>query len=228
MPHIDRAFEGLDGRLLASAIDALRVDIARLREEALATSLTTDTSVEPEVVNNAGTGGNGNGHDTVAAPGNGNGHRSNEGESQESEPVQDEWGFYNPERCGMQALMAKLEAGDAAAAKAPAVPRPAGTGAAAGNGHRTTPKDLKRLAPLAMWARAGDVMNYAIENALSEDPLARLASAVTAGLPEHVAAVRYGSGCRIRRVRVVPQKKKPSKDKRQVVIVSRKALDELR
>ena len=31
----------------------------------------------------------------------------------ESQPVQDEWGLYDPSRCGIQALMAKLDASDA-------------------------------------------------------------------------------------------------------------------
>ena len=77
----------------------------------------------------------------------------------------------------------------------------------------------RHLAPLSMWARmdaSGDV--EAERRMALPEPLAHL-PALMAGLrlPEHVAAVRYGSGCRIRRVRVAGRPRKPAGGKRQAV-----------
>ena len=87
-PAIDPAFAGLDGQLLASAIAALRVDIARLREEALTTgpagSAATSQASAQVHRGNALVGQNDNGNEN----GNGNGHNQVETTKQEPEPVQ--------------------------------------------------------------------------------------------------------------------------------------------
>jgi hypothetical protein len=77
-----------------------------------------------------------------------------------------------------------------------------------------------------MWARAdaeGDAGRR-----MAPEPLAHL-PALIAGLrlPAHVAAVRYASGCRIRRLRVADRPGKATGGKRQVIILSRKVLREL-
>jgi hypothetical protein len=242
-PAIDTAFAGLDGQLLASAIAALRGDIARLREEAQATAPAGSgaTSQSAQVRREdalVAQGGNGNGNGI----GNGNGHGHVETTQQEPEPVQDEWGFYDPERCGIQALMTRLEARDAAAGNDPANRAsqsatrqlmsgdagPQGTGSN-GPPAQVPGPDLKRLAPLAMWARAGEDIECQGERRLpagSPGQLPRLMAGLR--LPEQVAAVRYGSGARIRHVRVAPGPTVSPTAKRQVVILSKKALKDLR
>ena len=156
----------------------------------------------------------------------------------------------------MQALMAKLEESAAAAAPSPpAIPVAQAACAASAapaepNWHefasgaddqetarrslaaqaRPHVSTLNRLAPLAMWARAEEQMEYRIEDILpGASPTS--AASPTAGLrlPDEVAGVRYGSGARIRHVRVAPAAKPPAPGgKRQVVILSKKILDEQR
>jgi hypothetical protein len=86
------------------------------------------------------------------------------------------------------------------------------------------------LAPLAMWARANVVLPAvgAPEAAMADDLPALIAGLE---LPPGVAAVRYGSGCRIRRVRVPRHEARRTsrvKSLDPVIIVSRKKLRELR
>ena len=273
VPDLEMALAGVESRWLASAIAALRVDIQQLRKEtrtvaAVTTALGQSADAarvrhEPAVQDHHASGsadenGNGNGN----GKSNGKGCGQAEAAKPEPAPVQDEWGFYNPERCGMQALMAKLEESDAATAnqasgaanqasdsvnrasggahQAAAEPnwqefaagdQEAGAGPAS-RGAQAPPRsaDLKRLAPLAMWARADEEIEYRIEDILPDEALA-FASTPTAELrlSEEVAAVRYGSGARIRRVRVAPGPEPRAKDTdRRVVILSKKALDKLR
>ena len=237
VPELETPMAGLDGHWIASAIAALRVDIERLRQETL-TAGTSGASATREA-SEASRARAGSGTSGASADGNGPSH-AHQPSAQEPEPVQDEWGFYDPGRCGMRALMARLEAQDAAdqdeaagRSKASAMQKLIASHADASHPRRPTARtenaDDKRLAPLAMWARADEGMEYDIEQVLPGEPLAHLPG-LMAGLrlPEHVAAVRYASGCRIRRVRVAPGPEKPRGDKRQVVIVSKKALRELR
>jgi hypothetical protein len=142
----------------------------------------------------------------------------------------------------MQALMARLEAQDAAGrdqaagGKASAMQKLIDSHRDAAPARPPAPPaesaDDKRLAPLAMWARAGEGSEYDVEQILPAEPDAHLPGlAADLRLPDHVAAVRYASGCRIRRVRVAPGPKQAGgdkRDKRQVVILSRKALKETR
>jgi hypothetical protein len=237
VPELETPMAGLDGHWIASAIAALRVDIERLRQETL-TAGTSRASATREA-SEASRARAGSGTSGASADGNGPSH-AHQPSAQEPEPVQDEWGFYDPGRCGMRALMARLEAQDAAdqdqaagRSKASAMQKLIASHADASRPRRPTARtenaDEKRLAPLAMWARADEGTEYDIEQILPGEPLAHLPG-LMAGLrlPEHVAAVRYASGCRIRRVRVAPGPEKPRGDKRQVVIVSKKALRELR
>jgi hypothetical protein len=242
VPELETPITSFDGHWIASAIAALRIDIERLRQDALTGATTAADGVHEAFAENAPSqarGGNG------AAGGNGNGNgqdRAQEPRPEQSEPVQDEWGFYDPGRCGMQALMARLEAQDAAGrdqaagGKTSAMQKLIGSHQDAAPARPPAPPaesaDDKRLAPLAMWARAGEDPEYDVERILPADSTAHLPG-LTADLrlPDHVAAVRYASGCRIRRVRVAPGPKQASgdkRDKRQVVILSRKALKETR
>lgn len=246
-PGLEAALAGADSRWLTSAIAALRFDIQQLREETRTTG-TTAASVQPAQEAHAG---DATSHqDSRAAPGdgepdghgdgtgNGNGHAHVEGASQQPDPAeaQDEWGLYNPERCGIQALFARLEQHDAATAEPPATQTsPAHTGdlgnAQPADCARMVPQtpDLKRLAPLSMWARVDEQVEYRVEDILPKDPLSRAAGSTAASrLLAEVAAVRYGSGCRIHRIRIAPGPKQSAADERQVIILSRKALDELR
>lgn len=269
VPDLEMALAGVESRWLASAIAALRVDIQQLRKEtrtvAAATTAFGQSAEAVRVghkpaVQDHHASGNADGNGTGQS--NGNGHGQAEAAKHEPAPVQDEWGFYNPERCGMQALMAKLEQSDAATAKqasgaanqaSDSVNRASGGAhqaaaepnwqefaagdqeAGAGPASRSAQapprsSDLSRLAPLAMWARADDEVEYRIEDILPDEALA-FASTPTAELrlSDEVAAVRYGSGARIRRVRVAPGPEPRAKDTdRRVLILSKKALDKLR
>ena len=240
---------GVDSLWVANAIASLRLDIERLRLEAMV----------PVVVKERGVRGTGvspvaksvspadkpvspaNGRSLSApdasSPSNGPHHHTAPGEPKTERPPQDEWGIYDPEQCGMAALMARLGTPHVEERE----PRPMIPTGADANGSDTTawepparaqrgPDDPpgRHLAPLSMWARmdaSGDV--EAERRMALPEPLAHL-PALMAGLrlPEHVAAVRYGSGCRIRRVRVAGRPRKPAGGKRQVIILSRKALQE--
>jgi CheY-like chemotaxis protein len=86
------------------------------------------------------------------------------------------------------------------------------------------------LTPLAMWARADLVMPVGdIPHPEPEDDLPALMARLE--VPPGVAAVRYGTGCRIRRVRVTRREAPPrdgTKSLDPVIILSRKKLRELR
>jgi hypothetical protein len=242
VPELETPITSFDGHWIASAIDALRVDIERLRQDALTGATTAADGVHEAFAENVPSQArDGNG----AAGGNGDGNGQNHAQDprpEQSEPVQDEWGFYDPGRCGMQALMARLEAQDAAGrdqaagGKISAIQKLIGSHRDAAPARPPAPPaesaDDKRLAPLAMWARAGEDPEYDVAQILPADSTAHLPGlAADLRLPDHVAAVRYASGCRIRRVRVAPGPKQASgdkRDKRQVVILSRKALKETR
>jgi hypothetical protein len=242
VPELETPITSFDGHWIASAIAALRVDIERLRQDALTGATTAAGGAHEAYAENVPSQArSGNG----AGDGNGNGNGQNHAQDprpEESESVQDEWGFYDPGRCGMQALMARLEAQNAAGrdqaagGKTSAMQKLIGSHRDAAPARPPAPPaesaDDKRLAPLAMWARASEGSEYDVEQILPADSTAHLPG-LAAGLrlPDHVAAVRYASGCRIRRVRVAPGPKQVSgdkRDKRQVVILSRKALKETR
>jgi hypothetical protein len=214
----------LDSAWVASALAVLREDIERLRQDTLAAVPTaaerkTDdgqqTDAEPAQDANANDG------NRVPAV-------------EESQPVQDEWGFYDPGRCGIQALMARLDADADNAAqgrqKRSAMQKAVSMddkGARAERRASSSGSTDKRPAPLSMWARTDQPAEHNPQDILPGDPLPQLPG-VSPGLhlPDQVAAVRYASGCRIRRVRVAPGPKHMPDEKRQVVILSRKALDE--
>ena len=242
VPELETPITSFDGHWIASAIAALRVDIERLRQDALTGATTAAGGVHEAHAENAPSQARG-GNSAAGGNGNGNGQdRAQEPRPEQSEPVQDEWGFYDPGRCGMQALMARLEAQDAAGrdqaagGKTSAMQKLIGSHRDAAPARPSAPPaesaDDKRVAPLAMWARAGEGPEYDVEQILPADSTAHLPG-LAAGLrlPDHVAAVRYASGCRIRRVRVAPRPKQAGgdkRDKRQVVILSMKALKETR
>jgi hypothetical protein len=235
---------GLDGHFIATALAALRTDIERLRQDAFSGGATV--AAEPCETDEArnGNGANGNGHGRTYVP-------EPSPAAEPAEPVQDEWGFYDPGRCGMQALMARLDAQEggsqdqAAPRKTSAMQQliAGGAGAAppAGSPPRTaharqaapTSDDVevqaRRLAPLAIWAHAGQTIEYDTEQVLHVEPIAHLPGLIASlRVPDHVAAVRYGSGCRIRRIRVAPGPKHARSATRQVLILSKKALKDLR
>jgi hypothetical protein len=142
--------------------------------------------------------------------------------------LQDEWGIYDPAVCGFDALYEKLEAaesghvveepetaGDRLVRAGAAPPRP---GASIGQ---------RGPRPLAMWARrpAEDEREPAVS---PREPDA--VRSVIRGLlvPTAIAAIAYGAGCRIRRVKVkaaAPRRKTPNAP---VIILSKKLLDVVR
>ena len=140
-------------------------------------------------------------------------------------PTLDEWGLYDPAKAGFGALYAKLEeieesesldeadALDATDEAMPAIPL-------AGRNPR----------PLSMWAwRTAAEPTPTQEKApkgLAPDEFRGLVARLK--IPPAIAAVRYATGARIRRVRVTPAARKAKRDGAQVIILSRKLLNQVR
>jgi hypothetical protein len=79
--------------------------------------------------------------------------------------------------------------------------------------------------PLAIWARREESKKPA-SSEVSVDDLRDMIAGLA--LPPHVAGVSYGRGCRIRRVRVPAAAAAPRTRGARPVILSKRALDELR
>jgi hypothetical protein len=79
--------------------------------------------------------------------------------------------------------------------------------------------------PLSEWATLQQ-RRPPSDTASREDDLRHLMEGLA--LPEHVAGVGYASGCRIRRVRVPAARSAPRKGTARPVIVSKRALEEVR
>jgi hypothetical protein len=135
-----------------------------------------------------------------------------------SQPVEDEWGFYDPEQCGFAALLAKM---DAAEAKMREQERDA---TAQDSGVKDKDEGV-RVAPLAVWARAVPP-DPADAPVISVDPLGHPPiTNPSLRLADDVVAVRYASGCKIGEVRVVERPPEPEEDEdKPVVLLSKKLL----
>ena len=119
--------------------------------------------------------------------------------------VQDEWGLYNPDAAGFEALFAKLEAIE--------------------NGEEERPvPDRPRPRPLAMWAVQAEPPTELLHPRRRPDEFRTLVSQFS--IPHAVAAVSYASGAKVRKVSVkaVPRPKARSSGDGKVVILSRKLL----
>jgi hypothetical protein len=139
-------------------------------------------------------------------------------------PTLDEWGLYDPAKAGFDALYAKLEEieerGDAVddpeLDELPDSPAPT---TALGRNPR----------PLSMWAwRIVDETRKTPPkaNGIAPDDFRGLVAGLR--IPPAIAAVRYATGARIRRVRVSPAANQPKHDGAQVIILSRKLLNSVR
>jgi hypothetical protein len=222
---------------IGRAIDALRTDIQRLHKHQAA----TPEPIEPP--------------EPVQAP---TPQRSQAPKPSRKpkppSPEQDEWGLYDPAQCGFDALYAKLEQAEnqpeveadetqdfdlaPTLALEPVVDAADWIDISLSDFqpsqplHQTPtlpmPTRPSGLAPLAMWAHADSGASVEIIPR-PQDELVDIMSRLH--LPSSVAAVSYPRGCRIRRVRVTPQKasrNSKAKSDEPVVIVSRKRLQELR
>jgi len=87
-------------------------------------------------------------------------------------------------------------------------------------------KSLLRLMPLTDWARFENGRRPASPTVAKEDDLHDLMEGLD--LPAHVAGVTYARGCRIRRVRVPAPRAAPRKGNPRPVILSKRALAEVR
>jgi dTMP kinase len=85
---------------------------------------------------------------------------------------------------------------------------------------------LLRLMPLTNWATPQQGRRGAQAQSARHDDLHELMEGLA--LPAHVAAVTYASGCRIRRVRVPAVRATPRKGPARPVILSKRALEEVR
>jgi hypothetical protein len=122
--------------------------------------------------------------------------------------VQDEWGLYDPHAAGFEALFAKLESienGETAETEAVALPRRA-------------PR------PLAMWAFQFEPAVDSPALPSQRDEFRALVSQFS--IPHAVAAVSYGTGARIRNVKIAQASKRRATSEVDpgVVILSRKLL----
>jgi hypothetical protein len=161
-------------------------------------------------------------------------------ERKPTEPLQDEWGIYDPAVCGFDALFAKLDGEEAG----PTDEEPtAGEMLVKANGSGTTPAASApartprlRPAPLAMWARKdGSVVKpstAAPGNGETDGSRASDVRLLLRGLnlPPWVAEVGWTGACRIDRVRVKarPKRRRRGGRKAPVVILSRRVLERLR
>jgi len=140
-------------------------------------------------------------------------------------PTLDEWGLYDPAKCGFGALYAKLEEleegegsdGDQDAAEP-----------VDGTVDPAIPSTARNPRPLSMWAsRAAAEPERAAArkaNGLPPDDFRGLVARLN--IPPAIAAVSYASGVRIRRVRVSPRAR--VRKTSQVIILSRKLLNAVR
>jgi hypothetical protein len=120
--------------------------------------------------------------------------------------VQDEWGLYDPNAAGFEALFAKLEAIEN------------------GEEERVPAERPRAPRPLAMWAVQSEPPIDLLQPRRARDEFRALVSQFS--IPHAVAAVSYASGAKIGKVRVTaaPRPKARHHDDRKVVILSRKLL----
>ena len=85
---------------------------------------------------------------------------------------------------------------------------------------------LLRLMPLSGWAKLEGPRRSTPEAAAQENDLHDLMEGLA--VPPNVAGVTYASGCRIRRVRVPAARPAPRGRNAKTLIVSKRALDEVR
>jgi hypothetical protein len=137
-----------------------------------------------------------------------------------SRPTQDEWGLYDPDKAGFGALFAKLDAID----NEPVEDDPTAADLLVGTPEttRSSPR------PLSMWVWRADHGDTAAAASMPADDFHGLVDRLN--LPAAVAAVRYASGVRIRRVKITPGTKpaKGKHDESRVIILSRKLLKAVR
>jgi hypothetical protein len=141
-------------------------------------------------------------------------------------PTLDEWGLYDPAKCGFGALYAKLEEieENESSDEGDEGRGPAGIDAPA------MPSAARNPRPLSMWAwrTAAEPERVAPRRptVLPPDDFRGLVARLK--IPAAIAAVRYASGARIRRVRVSPAAPDAGHDPSQVIILSRKLLNAVR
>ncbi len=123
--------------------------------------------------------------------------------------VQDEWGLYDPNAAGFEALFAKLESIENGEEERPAPARP-----------------MPR--PLAMWAFQfnAEPAPVAAPGSKGHDEFRALVSQFS--IPHAVASVSYAKGARIRQVDVPERRQGAGDADAQVVILSRRLLKEVR
>jgi hypothetical protein len=127
---------------------------------------------------------------------------------QDSKPraIQDEWGLYDPNAAGFEALFAKLEAIEN------------------GEEERVPAERPRAPKPLAMWAVQSEPPLDLLPPRRPRDEFRALVSQFS--IPHAVAAVGYATGAKIGKVRVTaaPRPKSRTHDEGKVVILSRKLL----
>ncbi len=143
-------------------------------------------------------------------------------------PTLDEWGLYDPAKCGFGALYAKLE--EIEESTEPTAADPDGGDAPEPTIEPSTPATGRNPRPLSMWAwrATGEPARPPARkpNGLAPDDFRELLARLN--IPAAIAAVRYASGARIRRVRVSPAARQAKRDDSQVIILSRKLLNAVR
>jgi hypothetical protein len=144
------------------------------------------------------------------------------------EEEQDEWGFFDPSRCGYAALAATLDTlpeevqqsaelspadmllqfgtgGDSAARETPSTASPSASKREETPGAARRKRERDRPAPLALWAHLlGWETERPAPRALLRytEAIAGVAALLVGlNIPPQIAAVEYGSGCRIHLVR---------------------------
>jgi hypothetical protein len=142
-------------------------------------------------------------------------------EGKDDRPLQDEWGLYDPDKCGFGALYAKLEDIENGG---PSEEESDASNLIADEQEGIAPVRFPR--PLSMWAWRVEESAVPVLGAGNpgQDDFRELVSGLA--IPSAVAAVGYASGARIRRVTVPPPAEPASKSERgaSVLILSRRLL----
>ena len=142
-------------------------------------------------------------------------------------PIQDEWGLYDPNACGFEALFAKLESLDNDDSEAEEGPSAADRLAHA-RPAAAPPRTMRGPRPMAMWVCHVEPPALAEPASTSSDEFRGLVSQFS--IPHAVAAVSYARGATIRRVDVpaMPDGQAAADADAPVVILSRSLLKSLR
>lgn len=138
-------------------------------------------------------------------------------------PTQDEWGLYDPDKCGFGALYAKLEAiedGEPPEEEPTAGNLPANVESSSGGHPR----------PLSMWVWRCDLAADGPAPCANVPPDDLRGLVDRLRIPAAVAGVTYASGARIGRVKVTPERRKvkPRDEDTPILILSRKLLKAVR